>query len=340
MNLTAIREFIDRREILYLSEKDLLSLDVMDFRRAALLIEEVFVHHKRGSVVMPHSDYLKYANRSPYDRMVALLGAIVPGVNVSGLKLINSSTLNNALGLPRASGLLVLCEPKTQRIYCLLEASHISAVRTAALTGVAIARLGPYRIGKVAVLGCGMLARAHLRMWSQIFNEVRPEFYVFDTDPAKITAILKFASEIGVAAEPATSGEDAIRDADVIIPVTTSERPWIQGSWIRENSLYAAVSLLDAHLEVFRQADYVVVDDRSLCMQENRPLHILEQRGELSGISIIEIGDVIAGDKVIPRGGSEKVVFNPMGTVMTDLIVGADMFWRAIQQGRGSCLPV
>ncbi|HWE07118.1 MAG TPA: hypothetical protein VG274_10440 [Rhizomicrobium sp.] len=334
-----VSELISGQSILYLSERDVLDLDVYDFKRALPLMVDVLRIHHAGHTRMPRSEYLGYNGRSAYDRMISLLGYVGNGREIAGAKLINSSTLNVRRNLPRASGILILCDTETQRIYCMISASHVSAVRTAAITGLAISLLRPPRVEKVALIGSGALAWVHVRMWSQIFPEPAAVFALFDINRSRAEALVKHCAALGVSAHVCSAAGEAIAGADIVVPATTAGAPWIKGEWLKPGSLYAAVSLLDAELDVFTQANQVVVDDLELCTQENRPLHVLQQRGRLRDLRVTTLGALVAGDAQIAVSGSDRIVFNPMGTVMTDLVLGASLFERARANGAGQVLP-
>lgn len=340
MNPQWIEDLVQGRKILYLSERDVLDLGVYDFAAAAGLITHVFLLHHRNKVLMPRSEYLTYPGRSKYDRVICLLGYIGSPEECTGIKIISSSLDNGRLDLPRASGLLVLCDSSTQRPYCIMEASHVSATRTAAVTATALRYVRPSCLNVVAILGCGMLALTHLRMWTELFPETVVKFALFDLDSAKARSAAAWGRGLGLHIQVCETGEEAIRQADVIIPATTAERAWINSEWLKPGSVFVVVSLLDAELDVFRHADWIVVDDESLCRQERRPLHILDEQNELDALKVVTLGSLISGDAVLTRKAEDRTVFNPMGAVMTDLILGGSIFQRAYERGVGVRLNV
>jgi ornithine cyclodeaminase len=146
--------------------------------------------------------------------------------------------------------------------------------------------------------------------------------------------------ELGLDAEVVGTAERAVRDADLVVPLSTAEGPYIEAAWLRRPSLYAAVSLLDATLGVFEQADVVVVDDEEACKHEGRPLQLLEQQGKYGNLNVTTIGRIVSEGFTPPAGRDLRIVFNPMGTIITDIAVASRLFERAMAEGVGVRLPL
>ncbi len=334
-----IKEFISTRRLAYLAADSVTRNGVFDFASLVEVMERVYKVHARSEYRMPRMDYLKYPDRPSYDRIIVLLGYLGGEFQVSGLKEICSSTTNKQRELPRASGLILLNDPETQRPYAILEASHISATRTAAVTGLSLRLFAPKTIRKVGFLGCGYLATVHLDMWRQLYADRCATIHVFDPNQEALESWTRHAREAGLVPIPCGSAREVVENADVLIPMTTQETPYIQASWIHPGSLYSAVSLLDPELEVLRRASHIVVDDEALCKHERRPLQVLEQEGGLKSKRLLSIGQFFQEGLEIRRSARETVLFNPMGTILTDLGAALHVLGRALERKDYVLLP-
>jgi ornithine cyclodeaminase len=176
-------------------------------------------------------------------------------------------------------------------------------------------------------------------MWKQLFANTRASINIYDTDREKTNRLREFGESLGLNVIPAESAMTAIRDANLIIPVTTAEEPYIKSDWIGEGSLYCGVSLLDPQLDVFLRSDYIVVDDEESCKREGRPLQMLQEMRQLQNLKLYSMGEMLSGTVQLPNRGNEKVLFNPMGTIITDLVIAQSLFSRALEQGLGLILP-
>ena len=334
-----IKDLLQNQKLLYLSGEDVRTKGVYDFQDHLPNIESVYKVHYRGDFRMPLLDYLKYKDRPSYDRIIVLLGYLGEPFSVSGLKQICSSTSNSKYGFPRASGLVLLNDPDTQRPFAILEAAQISAVRTATVTGVAIKNLSRSKFGKIAVVGCGYLAKVHMKMWHSLFRDRGERFHIFDKVPEALPGFQKHVADLGMETVVCKSAEEAIRDADLVMTLTTEEEPYVRSEWMKKQSLYCAVSLLDPELEVLSESDTVVVDDLDLCTHEGRPLEKIKRKGMLEGMTIHTMGEVLTKGIELDSGKS-RIYFNPMGTVLTDLAVASHIVGRALSDGAGVVLPV
>lgn len=331
---------IENNEIRYLNRQDISNSGIYDFECHMKSIEDVYHTHFEGDFIIPMTEYLKYKDRPTYDRIVVLLGYLGGRFNVSGIKEIASSTSNFKKGFERASGIIILNDPDTQRPYAIMEGAQISAVRTVAVSSVAIKYFAPDNMNKVSIIGCGYLAKIHLKMLKQLYFDRIGELCVFDNDESKRVEFCDDAKELGFKIKQATSAEQCIRESDVILPCTTSEEPYIESAWIKQGSLYCAVSLLDPKLNVLEDSDYIIVDDEKNCKHEGRPLQLLEKNGRLDSSKLFSIGEILSKKIDIRSDKKAKIFFNPMGLILMDLALAARCYEIAIEKGIGIQLDI
>ena len=101
------------------------------------LVERVYRAHHAGNTVCPDSYFLRFPG-APRDRIIALPSYINDQACVSGIKWISSFPENVDHGLQRASAVIVLNNPDNGYAYAFIEASRISAARTAASAALAV----------------------------------------------------------------------------------------------------------------------------------------------------------------------------------------------------------
>lgn len=300
------------------------------------IVESSILQHARGESNLPTEAYMAWENSSgAYTRSVGMLGAVKSGEEWAyGMKLINSSVTNPQLGMERAGGFTVLFDSETARPSTLLEAGYISALRTAAYTVSTLRALGPVGFTKVSILGCGTLARMHVRLLRRYFPKIS-EIHVYDIQRNRTLA---FAQEMAVQ-EPSLSvvAHDDVRlcvaQAQVLVTVTVSSNPYISPDWFNPGSFVAHVSLDDLTAEAFLDAEAVYVDDLDLVRDNprrilGRAMHAgkvvspeeasAPERGlgrKLSGT----YGNVLAGLCTAHRPTDGLVISNPFGMAIMDV---------------------
>src|SRR6476619_4655001 len=122
-------------------------------------VENAYRLHSSGDAVNPNSHFLRYPDK-PNARIIALPAHLGGTVQKSGIKWISSFPENRATNLARASAVLILNDALAGYPLACLEASLISATRTAASAALAAESISPIPFaGTLAVIGTGIIAR-------------------------------------------------------------------------------------------------------------------------------------------------------------------------------------
>src|SRR5438270_10460789 len=243
---------------------------------------------------------------------------MMPALTREGLgqKIVTFYPPNAEKDLPTHMAIILLNDPQTGAPLAVMDGRLITEMRTAAVSAAATKLLASRDPKILAILGSGVQARSHveaLRLVRQ-FQEIRV------WSPNKSHAE-DFAKEIGAKALPA---EDAVRDADVVVTVTSSTTPVLHGTWLKPG---CHVNAVGACRPDWRELDddamrksVVVVDSREAAMKESGDLI-------LSGATIYaELGEVFAGK--VPARPSEKTIFKSLGMAVED-IAAALLVYRA-----------
>ena len=212
------------------------------------LVEATYRLHGAGDSVNPPSYFLRFPDR-PSSRIIALPASIGGPVRVDGLKWISSFPENVAAGVPRASAVLILNDHDTGYPFACLEASIISATRTAASAALAADWLsrGRPRPRRVGFVGVGLIARyIHTFLagtgWS--FDEIG----VHDLSADSAAGFRGYLEQSGTAGRVRVhdSAEELIRSSDLVVFATVAAEPHVSDvSWFAHNPLVLHVSLRD-----------------------------------------------------------------------------------------------
>src|SRR5215213_6765438 len=119
------------------------------------IIESAYFFHFNGESSLPQSTFLRFPH-DPRNRVIALPAYLGGRFNVAGIKWISSFPGNHAFGLDRAAAVVILNSVETGRANAVMEASVISAKRTAASAALAAKYLqGQQRAECAGMIGCG-----------------------------------------------------------------------------------------------------------------------------------------------------------------------------------------
>ncbi|OEJ97200.1 ornithine cyclodeaminase [Streptomyces thermolilacinus] len=328
----------------------------LEGRRAEIidLVEDAYRRHGEGGTVNPPSYFLRFPDR-PSARIIALPASIggkpdaagadgadgaehVAGADgaagVDGIKWISSFPTNLARGIPRASAVLLLNDPATGYPYACLEASIISAVRTAASAASAARRISAQRGGtprRVGFFGTGLIARFIQDYLAELAWDVE-EYHVFDLSAAYASS---FAAQVleptGRPVRVHTEAEDLVRSCDLVVFATTAATPHVTDpGWFSHNPLVLHVSLRDLGTDVILDS-VNIVDDVEHVLKADTSVHLAEQRTGGRDFLHGTLYDVLTGRFTAPA--DRPVVFSPFGLGVLDLAVGAHVHRTATAAG-------
>ncbi|MFP5351842.1 MAG: ornithine cyclodeaminase family protein [Actinomycetota bacterium] len=243
------------------------------------------------------------------------------GDRTAGVKLVTVAPDNPSHGLPLIQGLYVLFEKPSLAPVALLDAAALTALRTAAVSGVATKHLARERASSLVIFGAGVQAAAHL----EAMAVVRPidEVQVVSRTPERSAALVRRAKEMGAQAGSAETA--AVREADIVCTCTTSAYPVFEGSLLRAGAHVNAVgSYRPGARELDDEAIRVgrVFVDTTTALRESGDLLSPIEAGVLDPDGIGELAQVVRGEA--GRASDPDItIFKSVGAAFEDLVVAA-----------------
>ena len=218
-------------------------------------------------------------------------------------------------GVHTHHAMILLFRPETGEPLVTMDGRLITEMRTAAVSAVATNALARADASVLAILGSGVQARSHLEAMRIVrkFREVR----VWSPRNAD-----NFAQQFNV--RTATSAEEAVRGADVIVVATAATTPVLMGEWLSPGAHINAIGATrpdwrELNDAVLRRAR-IFVEAREAAMKESGDVIA-------AGKIFAEIGEVLAGTKAGCESAEEITLFKSVGVAVED-IVAADLVWR------------
>jgi ornithine cyclodeaminase/alanine dehydrogenase-like protein (mu-crystallin family) len=237
---------------------------------------------------------------------------------------------NPKRGLDAHQGTVTLFDGETGEVRALMNASAITAIRTAAVSAVATRLLAREDTRELAILGAGVQARTHLEALRLVrdFQRVR----VFAPTPEHARAL----GEQAVA-----SAEEAVRGADVIVTATNSVEPVLRREWLKEG---AHVNVIGGRPPHMREIDVATVADAAFYVdrRESAENEAYDYRDALESGAIGpdhirgEIGEILIGAAPGRSGAEELTVFRSLGLAVEDLAAAEYVVRRARETGAGT----
>ena len=238
-----------------------------------------------------------------------------------GVKLITLSEFNPQRGLPFIHGAYLLFDRDTQRPEAMIDGTELTAIRTAALSGVATRMLSRADPRRLVIFGAGVQATAHLEAMATVAPV--EEVVIVSRTPGPARALVERAEGMGVRAsvgEPSSVGR-----ADLVCTCTTSRAALFDGRLLAEG---AHVNAVGSYLPDRRELDTqtirrarVVVETREVALAEAGDLLIPIEEGAIGPEHIVaDLAEVVRGARV-RTADDDVTVFESVGMAFEDLVV-------------------
>ncbi len=323
---------------LVLSHHDVLAS--LPLEACAEAMAAVLAQHARGGTYMPLRSVMMPPEAAGFfGLMPGWRGEQQGRAAAFALKAVCVMPGNPARGLDAHQGLVTLFDGETGVPTAILDASALTAVRTAAVTAVATGLLARHDARTMAVLGAGTQARAHLRALARVRDFEQVRVYAPTTEHAQ--ALAEQASFRG-ALSVASSAEEAVRDADVVVTATSSREPVLQLAWLKPG---AHVNAVGASTPRARELDTATVaasalfcDSRESLRHEAAEFSLAIAEGLIAGEEHVrgELGEVLAGIAPGRRDDGELTLFRSLGLAVEDLAAAELAVAVATQRGIGT----
>ena len=321
-------------QLLVLTQSDVAHL--LPMRDCIGVMADALTALARGEAVLPLRQVLRLpGGTSAFAVMPAYLGA----PKAIGAKVITVFPENHGTALDSHQGAVLLFEAEHGSLVAAMDASSITAIRTAAVSGLATRLLAREDATEVAILGTGVQARTHLEAMCAVRPVARVR--VWSRDAGAVRAFADRESRRhGIAVEPAPSAREAVTGAAIVCTVTSSREPVLAGEWLAEGTHVNAVG---ASLPSARELDTAAVlrgrwyvDRRESAVNEAGDFLIPKREGAIGDDHIVgELGELLLGRVPGRSGAAEVTIFKSLGLAIEDVAAAAFVYERAGRNGRG-----
>jgi ornithine cyclodeaminase/alanine dehydrogenase-like protein (mu-crystallin family) len=239
----------------------------------------------------------------------------------AGVKLASVAPANPVLGRPRIQGSYLLMDAETLTPLAVLDGVALTAIRTAAVSAVAVQQLAEPDAGRLLVFGSGPQARSHVTA----LRAVRPvrEVVVVARDTNRAAVFVAECMDDGLDVRLGTAAE--VSDADLIACCTTAREPLFDGTELRSSATVVAIG---SHEPDVREVDIatvcrstVAVEARSAALREAGDVIAPLRAGLVELDSLIGLAELVRGDALVAR--DRPRLFKSVGMAWEDLVVAA-----------------
>jgi ornithine cyclodeaminase/alanine dehydrogenase-like protein (mu-crystallin family) len=324
----------------------LLYLSAAEVRRALPMsdaidaMREAFLQLDKGSVTMPPRGRMDIPE---HNGTLLLMPCQEGHSSRMSVKLVSLFTDNHKRNLPLIHSTVILSDAESGLPLAILDGASLTAIRTAAVCGLATRHLALPDAATAAIFGAGIQARSQL----EALCTVRPiqQARVFDIEPAATAAFAReMRDKLEIDIQPAESARQALEDARIVCTATTASEAVFQDTDLAPGTHINAVGSYKPHVVEIPTATVsrarVVVDQRAAALEEAGDLLTPIRKGVITADHIrADLAEVVTG-KVEGRTDAEQIsLFKSVGLAVQDLYAAIRTVENARRQQLGIQLP-
>ena len=289
----------------------------------------------KGDALLPLRQVLRLAGGvNAFASMPAVLGEAI------GAKIITVFPGNDATPYESHIGVVLYFENVNGKLLAILDASSITAIRTAAVSGLATRLLARSDASDLCILGTGVQAMTHL----EAMRCVRPisRVRVWSRSPHKGHEFAARArAKFGLQVDVCNDAEGAVRDAHIVCTTSASRAPILSGDWLSPG---VHVNAVGANMATARELDTnavvkarLYVDRRESAMAEAGDFLIPRDEGAIDNTHILgELGDLVLGRVAGRRTADDITLFKSLGLAVEDIASARFIYDNARTGGAGT----
>ena len=254
-----------------------------------------------------------------------------------GTKLLFVLNDNPSRGLDSHQGQVILADGETGELRALLDASAVTAIRTAAVSALATRLLAREAASVLAIVGTGVQARKHLES-IPLVRRIQRAFVAGRTRDRAQRFVEEMRRTASLELSAADSAEAAVRAADIVVTATDSPTPVIKREWLRPDTHVNAVGASRPtawEIDPRIYEDAVAFCDRRESLQAEAGDYLQAiANGFIPRVDAVgELGELVAGKRKGRTSPDQLTLFRSLGLAIEDLAAAEFVVARAGRSG-------
>ncbi len=304
-------------------------------------METALARFSAGEVLQPVRTVLSVGPTKAY---YGLMPAYVADPPQLGAKIVTVFGENHRRGLPSHLATIFLLDPDTGALIALMDGRYITEARTAAVSAVSARHMARPDAATLAILGAGVQARSHLEALAAV-RPIRQVRVWSPTTASRERFVAEMSGHVPAAITAAGSAEAAVRDADIIVLVTSSPTPVLDSVWVAPGTHVISVGACRPDQREMDPAlvarGRLVVDSRAAALVESGDVVLAIAEGRVDASHVRgELGDVVRGALAGRTSPDEVTIFKSLGLAVEDVAAADLVYRRALETGAGTQLEL
>jgi len=318
---------------LILTKEDVMK--VLNMKDCINVVEQAFLEFNKGTAVLPLRTVI-----TPPDGLSLYMPAYLKKMGALACKVVTVYKDNpKKQNLPTTIGKVLLQNPESGEVICIMDGGYLTAVRTGAASGVAtkyLARDDENQV--VGIFGAGVQAQMQLVAMCEVRNIIKA--IVYDLSEKAVNTFIKDLGEKLAIEIIQTKNADDVLQSDIICTATSSPTPIFDGAKVKPGT---HINGIGSHTPNARELDTEIVkrskfigDSKEACLKEAGDFIIPLNAGDIDESHFYaDLGEIVAGDKQAGKSNSEITIFKSNGLAIQDAATAKLVYDKAIEAGVG-----
>lgn len=313
----------------------------LPMRECMEVMAEAFKMLTAGKTILPLRPIMWLPERIG---ALGMMPAYMQNIAAMGLKVLAIFPGNHGTPYDSHQGAVLLFEAKHGSLLAIMDATEITAIRTAAVSGVATKLLARDDAHELAILGSGTQARTHLEAMLLARTITRVRIWSRNAEHARQFAGRE-SRRHGITVEPMKTAREAVANADIICTTTAATVPVVLGEWLQPGAhLNAVGACVPAARELDTAAmlkSRLFVDRRESALKEAGDFIIAKKEGAFEDNHIRgELGEILLGQVQGRTSAEEITLFKSLGLAIEDLASAHHIYTRMLAKGVGAWMEL
>jgi N-[(2S)-2-amino-2-carboxyethyl]-L-glutamate dehydrogenase len=333
---------LKEKHIVLLSLEDVIICGGTDISLAADDMERGFHLLDDAKIINPMKTTLR-AKSDTHEQSIGLVNFLPAYIDVGEeevicCKLLGAMPSNVEIGLPRATGLIVLFDIKTKSPIAIMDAQAISATRTGGVSCIAARRLADPDTEEVGLVGAGVNMRTQLLGLQKALPRLK-KVRVYSRGFSKYYFAEEMGNRTGLTILAMESAEEAVRDCSLVVTCLPNiSRPVVMAKWLKKKGLTVFnIGCYENESLLLGRMDRVIADMWEQGRHRGVQTHARAvDEGIINAEMIEDLAPIITGKKPGRQSLEENIFFCPTGLGFEDAMVAWRVYKEANRLGRGT----
>ncbi len=318
---------------LILNREDLIK--ILQMSDCINAVEKAFAELANGTAVLPLRIGIK-----PENGLCLYMPAYLKESQALACKVVSVYKDNPVKhNLPTTIGKVLLQNPETGEVKCIMDGGYLTAVRTGAASGVATKYLANEETNKIAgIFGAGVQAK--MQLWAVCEVRKIEKALVYDlSEEAADKFVSEMSKKLNIDIIKVRAPEEVLT-ADIICTATSSTTPIFDGNKLKPGT---HINGIGSHTPNARELDTVTIkksllvgDSTEACFNEAGDIIIPFKNGEITQSHFYaELGEIVTGKKKGRTNKEQITLFKSNGLAIQDAATAKLVYDKALEMGMG-----